>query len=136
MGADELTKCLADISNLPATNDSTVQDKENSAEHPRTATESCLRLLQEHTDAISSPWTADKLALQLSGVSFTYELKSLDSNPKEIIQLLKITGSERGNWMLVGAHYRRNANPAAAVRVATAMIEGKSVDAPYTRYLD
>ncbi len=65
------------------------------------------------------------ITLQLCGESFSYTLKSLSPDPLEIIQLLKLTTSERGNWILVGAYYRRSGNTNAAVKVMTAMLEGK-----------
>ncbi|KAF9024843.1 hypothetical protein BDZ89DRAFT_1068780 [Hymenopellis radicata] len=63
------------------------------------------------------------ITLQLCGESFSYTLKSLSPDPLEIIQLLRLTTSERGNWILVGAYYRRSGNTPAAVKVMTAMLE-------------
>ena len=59
------------------------------------------------------------------GELFSYDLSSLQPDPQEIIELLKCTGSERGNWMIVGATYRRNRNPHAAITVLHTMLEGR-----------
>ncbi|KAF9066147.1 hypothetical protein BDP27DRAFT_1331031 [Rhodocollybia butyracea] len=61
--------------------------------------------------------------LCLSGEVFSYDLKNLQPDPREIVDLLKCTGSERGNWMIVGASYRRQGNPRAAIIVLKAMLE-------------
>lgn len=64
------------------------------------------------------------ITLGLSGQIITYNLESLDSDPRGIIALLKNTSSERGNWMVVAAYYRRKGNARAAIHVATAMLSG------------
>ncbi|KAG6858288.1 hypothetical protein C0993_006073, partial [Termitomyces sp. T159_Od127] len=56
------------------------------------------------------------------GEDFTYDLNTLDKDPRSVIELLKATESERGNWMMVGAHYRRAGNPSAAISVMEALI--------------
>ncbi|KAJ3733458.1 hypothetical protein DFJ43DRAFT_1067236 [Lentinula guzmanii] len=63
------------------------------------------------------------IRLCLCGELFSYDLNSLQSDPREIIKLLKCTGSERGNWMVVGAFYRRQGNPHAAIAVIQSMLE-------------
>lgn len=64
------------------------------------------------------------LDLNLYGASFSYDLNTLETDPKGIIELLKLTASDRGSWMIVGAHYRRIGNPRAAISVVTSMLEG------------
>jgi hypothetical protein len=64
------------------------------------------------------------LSLCFHGEMITYDLKALDSDTRPIIELLKITDSERGNWMTVGAYYRRSGNARAAMTVIQTMIEG------------
>jgi hypothetical protein len=64
------------------------------------------------------------LSLCFHGEIITYDLKALDSDTRPIIELLKITDSERGNWMTVGAYYRRCGNTRAAMTVIQTMIEG------------
>jgi hypothetical protein len=62
--------------------------------------------------------------MRLCGENITLDLPSLAGNPATVIELLKVTLSERGNWLIVAAYYRRTGNPAAAVLVVTAMLEG------------
>ncbi|KAJ4483283.1 hypothetical protein J3R30DRAFT_3698062 [Lentinula aciculospora] len=57
------------------------------------------------------------------GELFSYDLNHLKSDPREIIELMKWAGSERGNWMMVGASYRRQGNPHAAIAVLQSMLE-------------
>ncbi|CAA7259075.1 unnamed protein product [Cyclocybe aegerita] len=64
-----------------------------------------------------------RISMELCGETILYDLKDLESNPRVIIELLKVTKSERGNYMLVGAFYRRTGNPQAAKTVINAMIE-------------
>ena len=66
--------------------------------------------------------------MSLFGEPITYDLEQLESDPTVIIKLLKVTASERGNWMTVGGQYRRNGNPAAALAVVTEMVEGEHHD--------
>ncbi|KAJ3830171.1 hypothetical protein F5880DRAFT_1299787 [Lentinula raphanica] len=63
------------------------------------------------------------IRLCLCGELFSYDLNNLLSDPREIIELLKCTGSERGNWMMVGAFYRRRGNVHAAIAVIESMLE-------------
>ena len=79
-----------------------------------------------HTDGKSHalPTFTDTILMSLSGVSFSYNLGSIKPDPHEVIELLKVTSSERGNWVHVAAHYRRSGNPRAAIAVVTAMLEG------------
>jgi len=65
-----------------------------------------------------------RIVMTLCGESIIYNLRSLDTDPKAIIELLRTTASERGNWMVVGAYYRRTGNIRAAITVVTTMIEG------------
>jgi hypothetical protein len=62
--------------------------------------------------------------MRLCGENITLDLRSLAGNPVTVIELLKVTSSERGNWLIVGAYYRRTGNPAGAREVVTAMLEG------------
>lgn len=61
------------------------------------------------------------------GEVITYDLKALDPDTRPIIELLKITDSEHGSWMTVGAYYRRSGNTRAAMSVIQTMIQGNSV---------
>ncbi|KAJ3498349.1 hypothetical protein NLJ89_g10228 [Agrocybe chaxingu] len=65
-----------------------------------------------------------RISMELCGEIILYDLKNLEPDPRVIIELLKATKSERGNYMLVGAFYRRIGNPQAAKAVMNAMIEG------------
>ncbi|KIK67287.1 hypothetical protein GYMLUDRAFT_37368 [Collybiopsis luxurians FD-317 M1] len=63
------------------------------------------------------------IQLCVCGELFSYDLSALQSDPQEIIELLKCTASERGNWMIVAATYRRIQNSQAAVTVLQAMLQ-------------
>ncbi|KAG6887504.1 hypothetical protein C0992_012025 [Termitomyces sp. T32_za158] len=56
------------------------------------------------------------------GEDFTYDLDTLEQDPRQVVELLKATESERGNWMMVGAHYRRAGNPSAAISIMENLI--------------
>ncbi|KAJ3887697.1 hypothetical protein GG344DRAFT_9836, partial [Lentinula edodes] len=63
------------------------------------------------------------IRLCLRGELFSYNLSNLQSDPRKIIELLQSTGSECGNWMTVGACYRRQGNPHAAIAVIQSVVE-------------
>jgi hypothetical protein len=65
------------------------------------------------------------LVMTLCGELISYNLESLEDDPKAIINLLKITSSERDKWMVVACHYRRKGKFEAAILVVTSMVEGK-----------
>jgi hypothetical protein len=65
-----------------------------------------------------------KIRLFLFGEVITCDLKTLDPDPKVIIQLLKTTQSERANYMIVGATYRRSGFPQSAKAIMETMIQG------------
>ncbi|CAK5281758.1 unnamed protein product [Mycena citricolor] len=48
---------------------------------------------------------------------------SIQSEPASVIELLRMTSSDRGNWMTVGAYYRHIAHPEASRSVLSAMLE-------------
>ncbi|KAK1224585.1 hypothetical protein PQX77_012480 [Marasmius sp. AFHP31] len=87
-----------------------------------TAQSSPLSLYNAHRSSLL-PTLTDVVSMSLSGVSFSYDLGAIKSDPHEVIELLKVTSSERGNWIHVAAYYRRHANPRAAIAVITAMLE-------------
>ncbi|KAG5722649.1 hypothetical protein E4T56_gene14474 [Termitomyces sp. T112] len=62
------------------------------------------------------------ICFSFCGEDFTYDLNSLEQDPKPVVELLKATESERGNWMMVGAHYRRIGNTRAAISVIETLI--------------
>lgn len=63
--------------------------------------------------------------MDIQGQKVTYDLtKDPEQNPKLVIELLKLSSSERGNWMVAGAHFRRTGKPHAAIDIMYAMIEG------------
>lgn len=65
------------------------------------------------------------LVMDIQGQKVTYDLaKDPEQNPKLVIELLKLSSSERGNWMVAGAHFRRIGKPHAAIDIMYAMIEG------------
>ncbi|KAK0485853.1 hypothetical protein IW261DRAFT_1452410 [Armillaria novae-zelandiae] len=63
------------------------------------------------------------ITMSLCDQVFTYNLQCLQPDPREIIELLKLTASDKGNWVLVSVHYRRAGNPLASIAVMTAMLE-------------
>jgi hypothetical protein len=82
--------------------------------------------LRVHHASAALPFSLNtQIVMSLCGEIVTYDLKELEDDPRAIIHLLKVTQSERGNWITVGAQYRRNGNPSAARTVVTTMIEGK-----------
>lgn len=74
-----------------------------------------------------SPSLDSRISMTLCGEVIIYDLQSLDRDPEAIVHLLIATASERGNWMIVGAYYRRTGNVHAAITVITMMLEGRSV---------
>jgi hypothetical protein len=77
------------------------------------------------TTLVNPPFSLNtRLLLCFHGEIITYDLKALDSDTRPVIELLKITDSERGNWMTVGAYYRRSGHIRAAMSVIQTMIEG------------
>jgi hypothetical protein len=68
-----------------------------------------------------------RLEMSLCGEPIVYDLKTLEDDPQAIIDLLKVTASERGSWMIVACHYRRKFKVAAAISVMTSMLEGATV---------
>ncbi|KAG7098695.1 hypothetical protein E1B28_000608 [Marasmius oreades] len=79
--------------------------------------------LSIHSAFPSMPTLTDSVTMSLSGVVFSYNLGSMKTDPHEITELLKATSSERGNWILVAAYYRRNSNPRAAIFVINSLLE-------------
>ncbi|KAF9447199.1 hypothetical protein P691DRAFT_776319 [Macrolepiota fuliginosa MF-IS2] len=65
-----------------------------------------------------------RLAMNIQGQEIIYDLsKDPQQDPKVVIELLKLSSSERGNWMVAGAHFRRVGKPCAAIDVMYAMLE-------------
>ncbi|KAJ3933998.1 MAG: hypothetical protein NXY57DRAFT_996249 [Lentinula lateritia] len=99
----------------------------HSSEKPKTATVSPLTYIHsaKALESLTLPCIplTTHIRLCLCGELFSYNLSNLQSDPREIIELLKSTGSERGNWMTVGACYRRQCNPHAAIAVIQSMVE-------------
>jgi len=74
----------------------------------------------------SLPYSLEtRLVFEIQGQKQVYDL-SQDSglNPESIIELLRLSKSERGNWMMVGAYFRRRGNPRAALQVVATMVQG------------
>jgi hypothetical protein len=88
---------------------------------PRQSSSSLGLKTQTTTSSISPDI---QLLLNFCGEDIIYDLKALESDTRFIIELLRITGSERGSWMTVSAYYRRSGNPQAAITVVKSMIEG------------
>ena len=76
----------------------------------------------------SLPYSLEtRLVFEIQGRKQVYDL-SQDSglNPESIIELLRLSKSERGNWMMAGAYFRRQGNPRAALQVIATMVQGVS----------
>ncbi|KAJ7647207.1 hypothetical protein FB45DRAFT_892750 [Roridomyces roridus] len=67
--------------------------------------------------------TDTRILMRLCGEQISLNLSTLAGDPGAVIQLLKLTASERGNWLIVGAYYRRTRNPQAGKAVVSAMLE-------------
>jgi len=63
------------------------------------------------------------LLMTLRGQPISFDLQTLDEDPRSIIELLGATSSDRDKWMVVGAFYRRKGNVHAALTVLTTMIK-------------
>jgi hypothetical protein len=48
----------------------------------------------------------------------------MEDDPNGIISLLELSTCERDKWIVAAAHYRRNGNPVAAIKVLTSMMKG------------
>jgi hypothetical protein len=79
-----------------------------------------------NTVDIPAPLTLDsRLFIKIQGQDIMYDLaKDQEQDPKIVIELLKLSLSERGNWMVAGAHFRRVGKPRAAIDIMYAMLEG------------
>ncbi|KAF8897060.1 hypothetical protein CPB84DRAFT_1781459 [Gymnopilus junonius] len=74
--------------------------------------------------AVTCPISCEtRISMILCGEVITYDLKGIDSDPRVIIELLKVTKSERANYMVVAACYRRAGNPQSAKAVLLSMID-------------
>lgn len=82
--------------------------------------------LDQHLTIASGPsFTLEtRLVMTLCDELISYNLESLEDDPKAIMDLLKATASERDKWMIVGCHYRRKGNFKAAIVTVLTMIEG------------
>lgn len=54
----------------------------------------------------------------------TVDLEGLEDDPEGIISLLELSTCERGKWIIVAAHYRRDGNAVAAIKVLNSMMKG------------
>ncbi|KAF7970409.1 hypothetical protein HWV62_24215 [Athelia sp. TMB] len=71
----------------------------------------------------SSPASQTNLALTISGVVVPYSLNTLDPDPQNIINLLKVSSSEKDKWMVTACCYRRNGMSEAAIEIVQTMVE-------------
>lgn len=68
-----------------------------------------------------------RLVFEIQGRKQVYDLSQESGlNPESIIELLRLSKSERGNWMMAGAYFRRRGNPRAALQVVATMVQGMS----------
>lgn len=81
---------------------------------------------QKALDASPVSFSLDsRLFIDIQGQHIVYDLaKDPEQDPKIVIDLLKLSSSERGNWMVAGAHFRRIGKPRAAIDIMYAMLEG------------
>ncbi len=64
------------------------------------------------------------LPMILRDKPISFDLHTLEDDPRSIIELLCATSSDRDKWMIVGAFYRRKGNVHAALIVVTTMVKG------------
>jgi hypothetical protein len=64
------------------------------------------------------------LLMTLRGQPISFDLHTLEDDPRLIMELLIATSSDRDKWMIVGAFYRRKGNTLAALTVVTTMVKG------------
>jgi hypothetical protein len=64
------------------------------------------------------------LLMTLRGQPISFDLYTLEDEPRLIIELLIATSSDRDKWMIVGAFYRRKGNIHAALTVVATMVKG------------
>jgi hypothetical protein len=64
------------------------------------------------------------LHMTLRGQLISFDLHTLEDDPRLIMELLIATSSDRDKWMIVGAFYRRKGNIHAALTVVTTMVKG------------
>ncbi|KAF9012440.1 hypothetical protein BDQ17DRAFT_1343895 [Cyathus striatus] len=70
------------------------------------------------------PYTIEtRITMNLMGQAIVCDLQEMKTDPRGLIELLKVTSSERGVWMTVGAYYRRVGNPLAAISVMNGLLE-------------
>ncbi|KAF7969494.1 hypothetical protein HWV62_27243 [Athelia sp. TMB] len=62
------------------------------------------------------------LTLAIYGEVVNYDLNTLDPEPRTIIEMLKMSASERDKWMVIGCYYRNKGIPEAAIKVVQTMI--------------
>ena len=107
---------------------------ERQASPPMQCSISTLRDTAVQSDGPSEGPEADRSNLQLElAEHLGVELDLLDKDPTSIIEVLTQTAaraSDRAQWMIVGAHYRRMGNPSAALSVVAAMVNGKQDVSP------
>ncbi|KAN0103581.1 hypothetical protein V8E52_011844, partial [Russula decolorans] len=63
------------------------------------------------------------LLMTLRGQPISFDLYTLEDEPRLIIELLIATSSDRDKWMIVGAFYRRKGNIHAALTVVATMVK-------------
>lgn len=91
-----------------------------------TSTPLVVTSLESTPSSMNFPLTfSTRIAMTLCGEAISYDLEMLESDPRVIIELLKVTKSERGSWMIVGAHYRRTGNLKAAIIVMKDFLQGE-----------
>lgn len=64
------------------------------------------------------------LSMTLRGQPISFDLHTVEDDPRLIIELLTATSSDRDKWMIVGAFYRRKGNIHAALTVVITMVKG------------
>ena len=77
----------------------------------------------------SPPYSLEtRLVFEIQGQKQVYDLAHQDSglNPESVIELLRLSKSERGNWMTAGAYFRRRGNSHAALQIVATMVQGMS----------
>ncbi|KAI0029658.1 hypothetical protein K488DRAFT_88514 [Vararia minispora EC-137] len=68
------------------------------------------------------------ISMTLCGERVHYDLSTLEDDPATIIRLLKMSASDRDNWMIIASSYRRAGKLHAAILVVSKMLDVMKVN--------
>ncbi|EIN11565.1 hypothetical protein PUNSTDRAFT_124859 [Punctularia strigosozonata HHB-11173 SS5] len=101
------------------------------------STTSEVLLSPQCTVPVHVPFTLhNTLTLSLAGRLVSVDLDAADDDPQAIIALLCEAQSEKDQWMIAGAHYRRRGLPQAAIATVDAMLGVMAKQTPAVNIAD